>query len=125
MRLEMNKLSGDVSSFVNCISLSLIFSTQCSFPSVCSFGFIENTGLCGYWLDSSCQGSHPTERDAPVVHEETRSSEVNLFSRTRLIDSSQTSTKQVKPSCQLHKILKFKLSPDSEIHNIITDEEVK
>ncbi|BAT92542.1 uncharacterized protein LOC124845120 [Vigna umbellata] len=65
-----------------------------------------------------------TEQDAPVVHEETGSSEVNLFSRTRLIDSSQTPTKQVKPFCQLHKILKFKLSPDSEIHTI-THEEVK
>ncbi|XP_052732404.1 uncharacterized protein LOC128196209 [Vigna angularis] len=47
-RLEMNKLSEDVSSFVNCLSLSLIF--------------IGNPGLCGYWLDSSCQRSHPTER---------------------------------------------------------------
>jgi general transcription factor 3C polypeptide 6 len=50
-----------------------------------------------------------------VVHEETGPSETNLFSGTRLIDSSQPSTKQVKPVCQLHKILKFKLSPDSEI----------
>ncbi|WVZ01093.1 hypothetical protein V8G54_027162 [Vigna mungo] len=66
-----------------------------------------------------------TEQDAAVVHEETGSSEVNLFSRTRLIDSSQTPTKQVKPFCQLHKILKFKLSPDSEIQSIITHEEVK
>ncbi|CAJ1957758.1 unnamed protein product [Sphenostylis stenocarpa] len=39
----------------------------------------------------------------PVVHEETGSSEVNLFSGTRLIDSSQPPTKQVKPLCQLHK----------------------
>ncbi|KAK7335310.1 hypothetical protein VNO80_27088 [Phaseolus coccineus] len=53
-----------------------------------------------------------TEEDTPVVHEETGSSEVNL---TRLIDSSQPPTKQVKPLCQLHKVLKFKLSPDSEI----------
>ncbi|XP_014504047.1 uncharacterized protein LOC106764293 isoform X1 [Vigna radiata var. radiata] len=65
-----------------------------------------------------------TEQDAPLVHEETGSSEVNLFSRTRLIDSSQTPTKQVKPLCQLHKILKFKLSPDSEIQSIITHEEI-
>ncbi|XP_047172679.1 uncharacterized protein LOC124840638 [Vigna umbellata] len=93
-------------------------------PSQPNF-FIGNPGLCGYWLDSSCQGSHATERDALVVHEETGSFEVNLFSITRLIDSSQTTTKQVKPFCQLHKILKFKLSPNSEIHSIIIDEEVK
>ncbi|KAK2422516.1 general transcription factor 3C polypeptide [Trifolium repens] len=56
-----------------------------------------------------------SEQDTPVVHEETGPSETNLFSGTRLIDSSQPSKKQVKPVCQLHKILKFKLSPDSEI----------
>ncbi|CAJ2659620.1 unnamed protein product [Trifolium pratense] len=56
-----------------------------------------------------------SEQDTPVGHEETEPSETNLVSGTRLIDSSQPSTKQVKPVCQLHKILKFKLSPDSEI----------
>ncbi|KAK2369547.1 general transcription factor 3C polypeptide [Trifolium repens] len=50
-----------------------------------------------------------------VAHEESGPSTTNLFSGTRLIDSSQPSTKQVKPVCQLHKILKFKLSHDSEI----------
>ncbi|XP_027343766.1 uncharacterized protein LOC113856230 isoform X2 [Abrus precatorius] len=65
-----------------------------------------------------------TEHDTPVVHEETGPSEVNLFSGTRLIDSSQPPTKQVKPVCQLHKVLKFKLSPDSEIQ-IAAAEEAK
>ncbi|XP_061350458.1 uncharacterized protein LOC133295628 isoform X2 [Gastrolobium bilobum] len=58
-----------------------------------------------------------TEQDTPVVHEETGPSEVNLFSGTRVIDSSQPPTKQVRPVCQLHKVLKFKISPDSEIQS--------
>jgi len=57
-----------------------------------------------------------------VVHKETGPSETNLFSGTRLIDSNQPPTKQVKPVCQLHKVLKFKLSPDSAIQSR-TDEE--
>ncbi|QCE09915.1 uncharacterized protein LOC114183924 [Vigna unguiculata] len=64
-----------------------------------------------------------TEQETPVVHEETgSSSEMILFSRTRLIDSNQPPTKQVKPLCQLHKILKFKLSPDSEIQSLAPEE---
>ncbi|RDX66011.1 hypothetical protein CR513_55275, partial [Mucuna pruriens] len=63
-----------------------------------------------------------TEQDAPVVHEETGPSEVNLFTGTRLIDSNQPPTKQVKPVCQLHKVLKFKLLPDSEIQNAAAEE---
>ncbi|CAJ1957946.1 unnamed protein product [Sphenostylis stenocarpa] len=63
-----------------------------------------------------------TEQDTLVVHEETGSSEVNLFSGTRLIDSSQPPTKQVKLLCQLHKVLKFKLSPDSEIQSVTLEE---
>ncbi|KAI9078873.1 hypothetical protein K1719_039143 [Acacia pycnantha] len=56
-----------------------------------------------------------SEEDTPVVHEETGPSEANLFSGTKIIDSSQPPTKQVKPSCQLHKVLKFRIAPDSEI----------
>ncbi|KAG4971823.1 hypothetical protein AAZV13_13G241900 [Glycine max] len=63
-----------------------------------------------------------TEQEAAVVHEETGPSEVNIFSGTRLIDSSQAPTTQVKPVCQLHKVLKFKLSPDSEIQNVTAKE---
>ncbi|KAK4255783.1 hypothetical protein QN277_008736 [Acacia crassicarpa] len=56
-----------------------------------------------------------SEEDTPVVHEETGPSEANLFSGTKIIDSSQPPTKQVKPFCQLHKVLKFRIAPDSEI----------
>ncbi|KAL2331452.1 hypothetical protein Fmac_019033 [Flemingia macrophylla] len=63
-----------------------------------------------------------TEQDAPVVHEETGPSEVNLFSGARLIDSSQSPTKQVKPVCQLNRVLKFKLLPDSEIQSVTAEE---
>lgn len=63
--------------------------------------------------------------DTPVVHEVTGPSEKNLFSGTRLIDSRQPSTKQVRPLCQLHKVLKFKLSPDSEIRISTAEKEAK
>lgn len=56
-----------------------------------------------------------------MVHEETGPSEVNLFSGTKLIDSSQPPTKQVKPVCQLHKVLKFRISSDSEIQGVTTE----
>uniref|UniRef100_A0A2P2K1C1 Uncharacterized protein LOC105644262 isoform X1 n=1 Tax=Rhizophora mucronata TaxID=61149 RepID=A0A2P2K1C1_RHIMU len=52
------------------------------------------------------------EEAAPVVHEETGLSEVNLFSGKRIIDPNQSPTKQVKPVAQLYKILKFKLLLD-------------
>ncbi|XP_054812375.1 uncharacterized protein LOC129313372 [Prosopis cineraria] len=61
-----------------------------------------------------------TEEDTPVIHEETGPSEVNLFSGTKIIDSSQPPKKQVKPSCQLHKVLKFRISPDSEMEAVTT-----
>ncbi|KAK7244331.1 hypothetical protein RIF29_39151 [Crotalaria pallida] len=63
-----------------------------------------------------------TEQDTPAVHEETGPSEANLFSGTRLIDSNQPPTKQVKPLCQLHKVLKFRMSPDSEIQSATAEE---
>ncbi|XP_058773769.1 uncharacterized protein LOC131647980 [Vicia villosa] len=63
------------------------------------------------------------EHDTPVVHEETGPSEANLFAGRKLIDSSQPPTKQVKPVCQLHKVLKFKLSPDSEIRSHTAEED--
>ncbi|RYR43844.1 hypothetical protein Ahy_A08g040239 isoform B [Arachis hypogaea] len=58
--------------------------------------------------------------DNPVVHEESGPSDANLFSATRIIDSNQPPTKEVKPLCQLHKVLKFKISPDSEIQSATT-----
>ncbi|KAI5411946.1 uncharacterized protein LOC127086368 [Lathyrus oleraceus] len=63
------------------------------------------------------------EKDTPVVHQETGPSEANLFSGRTLIGSSQPPTKQVKPVCQLHKVLKFKLSPDSEIQSRTMEED--
>ncbi|XP_057451288.1 uncharacterized protein LOC130743174 isoform X1 [Lotus japonicus] len=66
-----------------------------------------------------------TEQDTRVVHEVTGPSEKNFFSGTRLIDSRQPSTKQVRPLCQLHKVLKFKLSPDSEIRISTAEKEAK
>ncbi|MED6143521.1 hypothetical protein PIB30_007137 [Stylosanthes scabra] len=63
-----------------------------------------------------------TEQDKPVVHEESGPSDANLFSGTRIIDSNQPPTKQVKPLCKLHKVLKFKISPDSEIQSATTKE---
>ncbi|RDX77208.1 LRR receptor-like serine/threonine-protein kinase ERECTA, partial [Mucuna pruriens] len=87
LRLEKNKLSGDVSSLVNCLSLSLlsllpnklitdykfcsnvsynnlvgVIPTSNNFSRFSPDSFIGNPGLCGYWLDSSCHGSHPIER---------------------------------------------------------------
>ncbi|KAF7836739.1 general transcription factor 3C polypeptide 6-like isoform X1 [Senna tora] len=63
-----------------------------------------------------------TEEDSPVVHEEAGPSEANLFSGTKIIDSSQPPKKQVKPVCQLHKVLKFRISPDSEIQGVTTEQ---
>ncbi|KAI4322919.1 hypothetical protein L6164_022569 [Bauhinia variegata] len=62
------------------------------------------------------------EEDAPVVYEETGPSEVNLFHGTRIIDSNQPPMKQVKPVCQLQKVLKFRISPDSEIQPAIAEQ---
>lgn len=60
----------------------------------------------------------------PVVHEETGPSEANLFSGKCIIDPNQTPSKNVKPVAQLHKILKFRLAPDTDIQ-IGTAEQAK
>ncbi|KAK7283162.1 hypothetical protein RIF29_12507 [Crotalaria pallida] len=72
LRLENNKLSGDVTSLENCLSLSLlnvsynnlvgVIPTSNNFTRFSPDSFIGNPGLCGYWLDSPCHGSHPTQR---------------------------------------------------------------
>ncbi|GLT66541.1 hypothetical protein SLA2020_389000 [Shorea laevis] len=64
------------------------------------------------------------EDGIPVVHEETGPSEANLFSGKCIIDPNQTPSKNVKPVAQLHKILKFRLAPDTDIQ-IGTAEQVK
>ncbi|BAU03647.1 hypothetical protein VIGAN_UM149100 [Vigna angularis var. angularis] len=79
-RLEMNKLSEDVSSFVNCLSLSLIF--------------IGNPGLCGYWLDSSCQGSHPTERGERRSNAREYKQQKNLVANRKML-LSRTNNSQI------------------------------
>ncbi|GAV86921.1 TFIIIC_sub6 domain-containing protein [Cephalotus follicularis] len=59
-----------------------------------------------------------TEDDAlPVVHEETGPSEANLFAGKCIIDPNQGPRKQVKPMASLQKTLKFRLSPDADIHD--------
>ncbi|KAK7311948.1 hypothetical protein RJT34_10440 [Clitoria ternatea] len=71
LRLQNNELSGDMSSLVDCLSLSLlnvsynnlvgVIPTNNNFSRFPPDSFIGNPGLCGYWLNSPC-GSHPTER---------------------------------------------------------------
>ncbi|GMH14385.1 hypothetical protein Nepgr_016226 [Nepenthes gracilis] len=46
---------------------------------------------------------------AAVVHEE-----ANLFKGTCTVDSSQSSTKTIKPIASLHKILRFRPLPDAD-----------
>ncbi|KAL4580297.1 hypothetical protein LXL04_016485 [Taraxacum kok-saghyz] len=63
-----------------------------------------------------------TENDAsPVVHEETGPSEVNLFSGKCIINSDDVARKQVKPVCQLQKVLRFKLLQDDQTDNVVED----
>ncbi|RYR43841.1 hypothetical protein Ahy_A08g040239 isoform D [Arachis hypogaea] len=79
--------------------------------------------LCALWFGlyfRSFMIKHIFCADNPVVHEESGPSDANLFSATRIIDSNQPPTKEVKPLCQLHKVLKFKISPDSEIQSATT-----
>ncbi|CAH9055069.1 unnamed protein product [Cuscuta europaea] len=67
--------------------------------------YVETIGTCLVFSESDT---------SPVVHEETGPSETNLFSEKCIADPKQTSSKQVKPITQLHKILKFKLLWEGE-----------
>ncbi|KAK9077501.1 hypothetical protein SSX86_005838 [Deinandra increscens subsp. villosa] len=56
-----------------------------------------------------------SENDAPPeVHEETGPSEANLFSGKCIVNPNQVPRKQVKPVCQLQRILRFKLLPEAQ-----------
>jgi general transcription factor 3C polypeptide 6 len=61
----------------------------------------------------------------PVVHEETGPSEANLFSGKCIMDPNQTPSKNVKPVAQLHKILKFRLAPDTDIQIATAEQQAK
>ncbi|KAJ9702122.1 hypothetical protein PVL29_004048 [Vitis rotundifolia] len=74
LRVENNNLSGDVTSLINCLSLTVLnvsynnlggdIPTGNNFSRFSPDSFIGNPGLCGYWLSSPCHQSHPTERVA-------------------------------------------------------------
>ncbi|XP_052174732.1 uncharacterized protein LOC127789783 [Diospyros lotus] len=54
---------------------------------------------------------------APVAHEETGPSEVNLFSGKFIVDPKQAPSKEVKPIASLQKVLKFRLLPETDIED--------
>ncbi|CAN0918407.1 LRR receptor-like serine/threonine-protein kinase ERECTA [Linum grandiflorum] len=72
LQLEYNNLSGDLSSLVNCLSLSFlnvsynslvgVIPTNNNFSRFSANSFTGNPGLCGYWLNSPCHDSRPTQR---------------------------------------------------------------
>ncbi|KAJ7958412.1 Receptor protein kinase [Quillaja saponaria] len=72
LRLENNNLSGDVMSLINCLSLTVLnvsynnlageVPMSNNFSRFSPDSFIGNPGLCGYWLTSTCHGSHSAER---------------------------------------------------------------
>nr|AYF57891.1 erecta [Vitis vinifera] len=74
LRVENNNLSGDVTSLINCLSLTVLnvsynnlggdIPTSNNFSRFSPDSFIGNPGLCGYWLSSPCHQAHPTERVA-------------------------------------------------------------
>ncbi|XP_031277014.1 LRR receptor-like serine/threonine-protein kinase ERECTA isoform X1 [Pistacia vera] len=72
LRLENNNLSGDVMPLINCLSLAVLnvsyndltgdIPTSNNFSRFSPDSFIGNRALCGYWLNSPCHESHPSER---------------------------------------------------------------
>lgn len=61
----------------------------------------------------------------PVVHKETGSSEANLITGKPKNKPNQVPKKQVKPVCQLQKILKFKLLSEAQTNWTIEQSNMK
>ena len=51
---------------------------------------------------------------APELDQETGPSEATLFTGRCIVDNKRARVKQVKPTTQLHKILKFRLSQEAD-----------
>ncbi|KAI3702874.1 hypothetical protein L6452_28627 [Arctium lappa] len=67
-----------------------------------------------------------SEDDAPpMIHEETGPSETNLFAGKSIIDPNQVPKKQIKPVCQLQKILRFKLLSEEAQTDIVHDSTIE
>ncbi|KAJ0090741.1 hypothetical protein Patl1_13763 [Pistacia atlantica] len=72
LMLENNNLSGDVMPLINCLSLAVLnvsyndltgdIPTSNNFSRFSPDSFIGNRAFCGYWLNSPCHESHPSER---------------------------------------------------------------
>ncbi|XP_050365678.1 LRR receptor-like serine/threonine-protein kinase ERECTA [Argentina anserina] len=72
LRLEHNNISGEVMSLINCLSLAVLnvsynnlagdIPTSNNFSRFSPDSFVGNPGICGYWLNSPCHESRPTER---------------------------------------------------------------
>ncbi|KAM5585957.1 hypothetical protein ABKV19_005057 [Rosa sericea] len=73
--------------------------------------------LIGQWDETIGTCLLFKEEVVPVVHEETGTSEANLFAGKCIVDQKQSSSKQVKPLGRTHRILKFRLAPDFDSPN--------
>ncbi|KAI5354135.1 hypothetical protein L3X38_007030 [Prunus dulcis] len=72
LRLDHNNLTGDVVPLINCLSLAVLnvsynnlagdIPTSNNFSRFSPDSFVGNPNLCGYWLNSPCHESRPTER---------------------------------------------------------------
>ncbi|XP_010241974.1 PREDICTED: uncharacterized protein LOC104586434 isoform X1 [Nelumbo nucifera] len=86
---------------------ALMVQCRTSYGANVQIGEYEETiGTCIVFSESDI---------APVLHEETGPSEENLFMGKCIENPNQGPAKQVKPVASLHKILKFRLSPDVDI----------
>ncbi|VFQ66691.1 unnamed protein product [Cuscuta campestris] len=67
--------------------------------------YVDTIGTCLVFGESD---------ESAMVHEENGSSKANIISGKCLADPKPTSSKQVRPITQLHKIIKFRLFRDGE-----------